>query len=98
MSADMQALIAQVGDQLEALTLAADGLARVTGHASGLHGTITAEVAGDGTLTALTLAESITAHPPDQAAAAILATITAATTAAARQRAELLAHLSDTLT
>lgn len=31
-------------------------------------------------------------------AAAILATITAATTAAARHRAELLAHLSDTLT
>ncbi|MFJ9369574.1 YbaB/EbfC family nucleoid-associated protein [Nocardia sp. NPDC101769] len=98
MSADMQALIAQVGDQLEALTLAVDGLTRVTGHATGLDGTITARVAGDGTLTALTLAESIAAHPPDQAAAAILATITAATTAAARQRAELLAHLSDTLT
>ncbi|MGV9833729.1 YbaB/EbfC family nucleoid-associated protein [Nocardia niigatensis] len=98
MSADMQALIAEIGDQLEALTLAADGLSRVTGLATNRDGTITAEISGDGTLTALTLAESLTAYPPDEAAAAILATITAATAAAARQRADLLARLSDALT
>ncbi|MGW3542725.1 YbaB/EbfC family nucleoid-associated protein [Nocardia niigatensis] len=94
----MQALIAEIGDQLEALTLAADGLSRVTGLATNRDGTITAEISGDGTLTALTLAESLTAYPPDEAAAAILATITAATAAAARQRADLLARLSDALT
>ncbi|MGV9668392.1 YbaB/EbfC family nucleoid-associated protein [Nocardia niigatensis] len=98
MSVEMDAVFAQVGDQLEALTLAADGLTRVAGHAVGLDGAITAQVTGDGTLTGLTLAESVTAYPPERAAAVILATITAATTDAARQRAEVLAGLSDTLT
>ncbi|MEV6097173.1 hypothetical protein [Nocardia sp. NPDC051981] len=46
-----------------------------------------------------TLAPLVTsAYATRDEAAAILATITAATTAAARHRAELLAHLSDTLT
>ncbi|MFE3194607.1 hypothetical protein ACFXHA_36765 [Nocardia sp. NPDC059240] len=98
MSADMQALIAQVADQLEALTLASDGLARLTGRATSPDGTITAQVAGDGTLTGLWLSEAITARPPWQAAADITDTIGAATADVAGQRAALLAHLSDTLT
>ncbi|MEU6584339.1 YbaB/EbfC family DNA-binding protein [Nocardia sp. NPDC046763] len=98
MSADIQTLIAQVGDQLEALTLTADGLTRVGGHATSLDGVITAQVAGDGSLAGLTLAESLTAYPPEHAAAAILATINEATLDAARQRAGLLAGLSDALT
>ncbi|AYF78038.1 YbaB/EbfC family DNA-binding protein [Nocardia yunnanensis] len=94
----MKALIAQVGEQLEALTLAADGLARVAGQATGLDGTVTAHVSGDGSLAALSLTESITALPPDQAAAAILATVNEATANAARQRALLLARLSEAIT
>ncbi|MFE3229838.1 YbaB/EbfC family DNA-binding protein [Nocardia sp. NPDC059228] len=94
----MEALIAQVGDQLEALTLAADGLARVAGTATSPDGAITAQVAGDGTLTGLVLAESVTAYPPAQTAADILATIGAATAAAAHQRADLLARLGAALT
>ncbi|MFE4459261.1 YbaB/EbfC family nucleoid-associated protein [Nocardia tengchongensis] len=94
----LHAVIAQVGDQLEALTLAADGLTRVAGRASDPAGMITATVAGDGTLAGLTLAESITAYPPEQAAAAILATIAEATAAAAAQRAALLTRLGGGLT
>ncbi|MGW4125595.1 YbaB/EbfC family nucleoid-associated protein [Nocardia sp. NPDC004711] len=98
MSTAIDALIAEVGDQLEALTLAADGLGRVAGHAASPDGLITAQVAGDGTLAGLWLAESITGYPPEQAAAAILATIAAATADAAAKRAALLARLGSTLT
>ncbi|AYF78330.1 YbaB/EbfC family DNA-binding protein [Nocardia yunnanensis] len=98
MNHDMDALIADVGEQLEALVLAADGLGKVAGHAASADRAITAAVAGDGTLTGLELAESVTAYPPQQVADAILATIAAATADAARQRAALLARLSESLT
>ena len=98
MSLDMNALIANVGEQLEALVLAADVLGKVSGHATSPDGMITAAVAGDGTLVGLTLAESITAYPPEQAATAILATIGEAAAAAARQRGALLERLGQALT
>lgn len=97
MSADMDAVFAAVGEQLEALTLAADGLTRVMGIATSDDGLITAKVSGDGTLTGLDLAEAITANPPEQAAAAITATIAAAHAEAARHRAILLARLGEAL-
>lgn len=93
----MDGLIAEVSEQLEALTLTSDGLARIRGHARSADGAITAEVAGDGTLAALVLAESVTGWPPETAAADITATITAAHADAARQRAALLARLGDAL-
>ncbi|GAB2548560.1 hypothetical protein GCM10027167_63350 [Nocardia heshunensis] len=94
----MRALIAEVADQLEALTLASDGLARLTGRATSPDGAITAHVAGDGELTGLWLSESITARPPHQAAFDITETIGAAAADVADQRAALLARLSETLT
>lgn len=98
MSTEMDAVFAAVGDQLEALTLAADGLARVTGTATSPDGLITATVSGDGTLNGLSLAEPVTAYPPEQAAAAITATIAAAHAAAVQQRAALLTRLAQALT
>ncbi|MFE3195899.1 hypothetical protein ACFXHA_43355 [Nocardia sp. NPDC059240] len=97
MSAAMQNLIEQVGEQLEALTLVADGLTRLTGRATSADGVITAQVAGDGTLTGLWLGEQVTARPPQQAAEDISATIGAAVYDVADQRAALLARLSDHL-
>ncbi|MFE3796008.1 hypothetical protein [Nocardia tengchongensis] len=70
--------------------LAADGLKRLSGRATSPDHTITAEVAGDGALTARWLSEQITTRPPRQAAHDITETI-------APKRDAPLARLSEYL-
>ncbi|WP_067574481.1 hypothetical protein [Nocardia acidivorans] len=98
MSADIQALIAEIGDQLETLVLTADGLAHIQGTATSPNGDITADVAGDGALIGLWLAESVTTRPPAEVAAAVLETCAQAAAHAAQQRSALLIRLSTALT
>ncbi|MFC9997916.1 YbaB/EbfC family nucleoid-associated protein [Nocardia sp. NPDC127526] len=97
MSAEMDALVKGVGDKLEALESALAGLREVRGRFSSEDGSVTAEVDGDGALTGLWLAESVTSRPPAEVSQLILWACREAAAAATAQRSEIVARLNESM-
>ncbi|WP_330183219.1 YbaB/EbfC family nucleoid-associated protein [Nocardia sp. NBC_01503] len=97
MSAEMDALVNGVTNQLEALETALAGLRGVRGRFTSADRSVSAEVDGDGALTGLWLAESVTTRPPAEVAQLILWASREAAARATAQRAEVLAGLNESL-
>ncbi|MGX1806508.1 YbaB/EbfC family nucleoid-associated protein [Nocardia sp. NPDC055321] len=94
MSDPMDALVNDVATRLDALETALDGLSRVRGRFGSPDGSVTAEVDGEGALTGLWLAESVTTRPPADVARLILWACGEAAAAASARRATVLARLN----
>ncbi|GAB4583390.1 YbaB/EbfC family nucleoid-associated protein [Nocardia sp. IFM 10818] len=97
MSAEMDALVKGVGDKLEALESALAGLREVRGRFTSEDGSVTAEVDGDGALTGLWLAESVTSRPPAEVSQLILWACGEAAATATAQRSEIVARLNESM-
>ncbi|MEU0545376.1 YbaB/EbfC family DNA-binding protein [Nocardia sp. NPDC005978] len=97
MSDPMDALVNGVALQLDALENALDGLDRVRGRFGAPDGSVTAEVDGEGALTGLWLADSVTARPPAEVAELILWACGQAAAAASTRRAAVLARLNSAI-
>ncbi|WP_067562049.1 YbaB/EbfC family nucleoid-associated protein [Nocardia acidivorans] len=97
MSAEMDALVAGVTNQLEALEAALAGLRGVRGRFTSEDRSVSAEVDGDGALTGLWLAESTTTRSPADVSRLVLWACREAAARAAAQRAEVIAGLNESL-
>ncbi|MEV6071673.1 YbaB/EbfC family nucleoid-associated protein [Nocardia sp. NPDC052001] len=97
MSAEMDALVNGVTNQLEALESALAGLRGVRAEFTSEDRSVTAEVDGDGALTGLWLAESVTSRPPAEVSRLVLWASRRAAALATEQRAEILAGLNRSL-
>ncbi|MEU6580940.1 YbaB/EbfC family nucleoid-associated protein [Nocardia sp. NPDC046763] len=97
MSAEMDALVKGVSDKLEALEATLHGLSRIRGRRTSQDGSVTAEVDGDGALTGLWLAESVTSHAPAEVSRLILRVCQQAAAEATAQRSRIIARLNDSL-
>ncbi|WP_245721967.1 YbaB/EbfC family nucleoid-associated protein [Nocardia crassostreae] len=93
----MDALVKGIGDQLEALETALHGLRHVRGRFTSEDRSVTAEVDGEGALTGLWLAESVTSQPPAEVSKLILWACREAAAAATAQRSEIVARLNESL-
>ncbi|MRH88821.1 YbaB/EbfC family DNA-binding protein [Nocardia sp. SYP-A9097] len=98
MSAEMDALVNGVTNQLEALESTLAGLREVRGRFTSEDRSVSAEVDGDGALTGLRLAESVTSRPPAEVARLVVWACREAAARATAQRAEILAGLNESLT
>ncbi|SUA77025.1 Uncharacterised protein [Nocardia otitidiscaviarum] len=94
----MDALVTGVTNQLEALEAALYDLKRVRGRFAAEDGSVTAEVDGDGALTGLWLAESMTSRPPSEVAESILWACGRAAAEAGAQRSRIVARLNESFT
>ncbi|WP_405133369.1 YbaB/EbfC family nucleoid-associated protein [Nocardia sp. NBC_01388] len=97
MSEQMNALVSAVADRLEALEATLYELGRVRGQFTSDDRSVTAEVDGDGALTGLWLAESVTARPPAEVSQLVLWACQQAAAQASAQRAEALARLHESI-
>ncbi|MFJ9368281.1 YbaB/EbfC family nucleoid-associated protein [Nocardia sp. NPDC101769] len=97
MSAEMDALVKGVSDKVEALEATLHGLSRIRGRCTSQDGSVTAEADGDGALTGLWLAESVTAHAPAEVSRLILRVCQQAAAEATAQRSRIIARLNDSL-
>lgn len=94
MSGEMDALVGGVANQLEALESTLAGLRKLRARYTSEDGSCTAEVDGEGALTGLWLAESVTSRPPAEVAQLMLWTSQRAAAEATAQRAKILAELN----
>ncbi|MEV6771471.1 YbaB/EbfC family DNA-binding protein [Nocardia sp. NPDC051030] len=97
MSAEMDALVNGVAEQLEALEATLYGLGKVRGRFTSDDRSVSAEVDGNGALTGLWLAESVTSRPPAEVSQLILWACGQAAALASAQRAEVVAGLNRSL-
>ncbi|WP_040804951.1 YbaB/EbfC family nucleoid-associated protein [Nocardia concava] len=98
MSAEMDALLERVNQQLETLEATLDGLAQVRARFTSEDRSVTAEVDADGALTGLWLAESVTSRSPGEVSRLILWACQQAAQEATTQRALIVERLNDALT
>ncbi|MQY29942.1 YbaB/EbfC family nucleoid-associated protein [Nocardia aurantia] len=94
MSAEMDALVAQATEKLEALEAALFGLKQVRGRFTSDDGLVSVEVDSDGALIDLALAESVSGHTPADVGQLIIWACQQAATDAGRQRSEVVATLN----
>ncbi|QLY32017.1 YbaB/EbfC family nucleoid-associated protein [Nocardia huaxiensis] len=97
MSAEMDALVGRVANSLEALEAALYGFKQVRGTFTSPDRSITVEVDGDGAVTSLRLAESVTAQQPSEVSQLILWACQQAAADATAQRAQVMAELNKSL-
>ncbi|WP_405489546.1 YbaB/EbfC family nucleoid-associated protein [Nocardia sp. NBC_00511] len=97
MSAEMDALLGRVNQQLAALEATLHGLAGVRARFGSPDGSVTAEVDADGALTGLWLAESVTSQPPAEVSRLILWACQQAAALATAQRSRIIADLNGSL-
>ncbi|MFI6870009.1 YbaB/EbfC family nucleoid-associated protein [Nocardia sp. NPDC050406] len=95
MSGEMDGLVRGVTDQLEALEAALYELKRIRGRFRSEDGSVTAEVDGEGALTGLWLAESVTARQPAEVSQLILWACARAAEEAGSQRSRIVARLNE---
>jgi DNA-binding protein YbaB len=95
MSAEMDALVERATAKLEHLEQALDGLNRVRGEFTTEDGAITAEVDGNGALSGLWLAESVTEMQARELGRLITSACQQAAAVAGEQRSKILATLND---
>ncbi|MBO0854448.1 MAG: YbaB/EbfC family nucleoid-associated protein [Nocardia sp.] len=98
MSAEMDALVAAATDKLEALEAALYSLKNVRGRFTSEDRSVTAEIDSDGALVGLTLAESVTSHPPAEVSQLIIWACQQAARNAGEQRSEVVATLNSAFT
>ncbi len=98
MSAEMDALVAQATEKLEALEAALYGLKQIRGRFTTQDGSITTEVDSEGALVGLDLAESITSQPPAEVGKAIVWACKQAAEQAGAQRSAVVATLNSSFT
>ncbi|MBF6330960.1 YbaB/EbfC family nucleoid-associated protein [Nocardia transvalensis] len=96
MSAEMDALVAQATQKLEALEAALYGLKQVRGRYTTEDGSVSVEVDSDGALVALTLAETVTSRSPAEVGQAIIWACQQAAQNAGEQRSKVVAELNST--
>ncbi|MFE3256139.1 YbaB/EbfC family nucleoid-associated protein [Nocardia sp. NPDC059091] len=97
MSAEMDALVKGVNDKLEALEATLHELSGIRGRCTSEDGSVTAAVDGDGALTGLWLAESVTSRAPAEVSRLILWTCRQAAAEATARRSRIIARLNDSL-
>ncbi|WP_227998695.1 YbaB/EbfC family DNA-binding protein [Nocardia australiensis] len=95
MSAEMDALVANATQKLEALEAALYGLEQVRGRFRTEDGAVGAEVDSDGALVALTLSESVTTLPPAEVGQLIVWACRQAAEDAGTQRSKVVATLNE---
>lgn len=95
MSAEMDALVAQATQKLEALEAALHGLKQVRGAFTTEDGAVSVEVDSDGALTALRLGESVTSLPPAELGKLIVWACRQASEDAGGQRSKVVATLNE---
>ncbi|WP_406236597.1 YbaB/EbfC family nucleoid-associated protein [Nocardia sp. NBC_01009] len=95
MSAEMDALVANATQKLEALEAALYGLKQVRGRFRTEDGAVSAEVDSDGALVALTLSESVTTLPPAEVGQLIVWACKQAAEDAGTQRSKVVATLNE---
>src|SRR4051812_11431396 len=95
MSAEMDALVANATQKLEALEAALYGLKQVHGKFRSEDGTVGVEVNSDGALVALTLSESVTTLPPAEVGQLIVWACRQAAEDAGTQRSKVVATLNE---
>ncbi|AYF79065.1 YbaB/EbfC family DNA-binding protein [Nocardia yunnanensis] len=98
MSAEMDALLGRVNDQLATLESTLHGLSQVRARFTAEDRSVTAEVDAEGALTGLWLAESATTRSPAEVSRLILWACQQAAMAATTQRARIVAGLNESLT
>ncbi|GAB2566496.1 YbaB/EbfC family nucleoid-associated protein [Nocardia heshunensis] len=98
MSAEMDALLDRVNQQLETLEATLHGLSQVRARFSADDRSVTAEVDADGALTGLWLSESVTSRSPAELSRLILWACQQAAQEATAQRARIVARLNESLT
>ncbi|MGV9834434.1 YbaB/EbfC family nucleoid-associated protein [Nocardia niigatensis] len=96
-SAELDALVGGINDKLETLEATLHALSRIRGRCSSEDGSVTAEVDGDGALTGLWLADSVTSHAPAEVSRLILWACRRAAAEATAQRSRIVARLNDSL-
>jgi DNA-binding protein YbaB len=94
MSAEMDALVAQATEKLEALEAALFGLKQVRGRFTSDDGLVSVEVDSDGAMVGLALAESVTGYTPSDVGQLIIWACQQAAQDAGRQRSEVVATLN----
>ncbi|MEC3954835.1 YbaB/EbfC family nucleoid-associated protein [Nocardia sp. CDC153] len=97
MSAEMDALLDRVNQQLETLEATLHGLAQVRARFTAEDHSVTAEVDADGALTGLWLAESVTARSPSEVSRLILWACQQAASEATAQRSRIIARLNESI-
>lgn len=98
MSGEMDALVTGVTNQLEALEAALYELKHIRGRFRSDDGSVTAEVDGEGALTGLWLAESVTSRQPAEVSQLILWACGRAAAEAGSQRSRIVARLNESFT
>ncbi|MBL1075005.1 YbaB/EbfC family nucleoid-associated protein [Nocardia sp. 2] len=94
MSREMDALVGRVANSLEALEAALYGLKQVRGTFTSADRSITVEVDGDGAVTSLRLAETVTSRQPAEVSQLILWACQQAAADATAQRSQVVAELN----
>ncbi|GAB2718292.1 YbaB/EbfC family nucleoid-associated protein [Nocardia thraciensis] len=94
MSAEMDALVAQATDKLEALEAALYGLQQVRGRYTAEDGSVTVEVDSSGALVGLELAETVASRPPAEVSQLIIWACQQAAQDAGAQRSEVVGKLN----
>ncbi|KAA8886319.1 YbaB/EbfC family DNA-binding protein [Nocardia colli] len=95
MSAEMDALVANATQKLEALEAALYGLKQVRGRHTTEDGSVTVEVDSDGALVALSLAETVTSLAPAEVGQLIVWACRQAAEDAGNQRSKVVATLNE---
>ncbi|MBF6212404.1 YbaB/EbfC family nucleoid-associated protein [Nocardia puris] len=95
MSAEMDALVANATQKLEALEAALFGLKQVRGRFTTEDESVTVEVNSEGALVGLTLAESVTSMAPAEVSQLIVWACRQASEDAGAQRSKVVATLNE---